>query len=476
MKIGVIGSGPAGASAALTFLNAGYAVHLFDLGFKDSTSTDIEFLRTSPNTSKFKLLDGEIFPYDLNEFNLISGPIQEKSWFTSKALGGFSTVWGATWSPFEALITKDWQSAYKKANEMVFPALEDSYPPGRSFSQIDVSEICSCFDFLASDTFEYKSRKSVFWNIRISSSSLAVSSNSCIACGKCQSGCPTSAIWSSKELIRKCNSFANFEIITGSFVKTFSEESDGVNLNTSNGVVKVDILYIACGPVATGALILRSAHGSGSLALSDTRMITIPFLRLRSNKAHEGSFSLSGREIRFLSKDAIATSAYLQLYAHVDEFSDRVKGQFPKFLGRFIEFALSLLSSRLYVGLLYLDSRISGSLRLSLGAGLVVEPQGLGALPKNMTKIVQAMTALRSHYGLWPIWKFAKIGAVGDSYHLGRLTGVEISENGELNNSRRIFVVGSAGLSEIEPGPITMTAMAHAIKTAVNHIEQLPKF
>jgi ferredoxin len=475
MIIGVIGSGPVGAASALTFLRAGFSVRLFDLGYEKDSELDIGLLQNKRFASKLKLFNGNAFPYDLDQFNQVEDLGGQKSWFASKGLGGFSTIWGATWKPFDDLISPEWESAFNLASKMVFERSNFEGLGSRFSKPINVSEVCSCFDMFAPQEYEAKGKIDQSWKLKISESSLAVFINDCIVCGDCQVGCPTNAIWSSLNLLQKCKSFKGFELFINCFVESYFEVNERVALKTNNGVETLDYLFIAAGPIPTASIILRSEGSVGSVSLSDTRMITIPFFKIRATKAHSGAFTLSGRNVNFLSVDKHEFQLQLQLYAHIDEFIPRIQSQFPKYVHGFLKYILVKLRSRLFIGLLYVDSRISGTLKCTFSENLISEPIDENLIFRSLATLKGALKNLRKKFGLWPIWRFAKFGAIGDSYHLGNMEGLEISSYGEVGKSNKIYVVGAAGLPMLEPGPITMSAMAHGIRSALKLIESLPK-
>jgi ferredoxin len=449
---------------------------MFDLGFTSQSNKDVQLLRSGMDAGKLKKLGNSIHPYDFDEFNQINSSGEHRNWFSSKGLGGFSTIWGATWKPFTSLSSKEWEEAHRTANEMIFESVDPASQTLKLESQIRVSSRCSCFDFLEPQEFITNFNSGTNWNIKLAESSLAVYENRCVMCGLCQQKCPTNAIWSSLGLIKSCKNIDNFKLIDHCFVERFSESNTYIELDTSVGQIQVDYLFIAAGPLATSALILKSRSDLSSIFLADTRMVTIPFLKLKSNKNHSGGFSLSGRDVDFASTDDSKFQLHLQIYAHIDLFQERIQSQFPIFLHKLIAAALGILKSRLYIGLLYVDSRLSGSLKLNWDKSLISQLVSDEVLSDHHEMLIQAVNSLKKTFQLWPIWKFAKFGGVGDSYHLGRIKGIDIGSYGEVSGSARTFAVGAAGLPIIEPGPITMTAMAHAIRSAKKLIENLPKF
>jgi hypothetical protein len=472
VTIGIVGSGPSGAATALMFLKAGYQVELFDLGFNANSSKDRQLFESDYGPKKLKSLYGEFYPYDFNEFNVVEDHGGDKSWFTSKGLGGFSTIWGATWKPFPTLDDPEWQAAYRAVHAMVFKEDGGDSSFGNQLKHLGP---CSCFDDLRPQAFRYTKSRFMAWDITVSESLLAVSEKKCTFCGDCQIGCGQDAIWSSIRILDECMRFKNFKLMSGHFVTAFESMADSVRVQTSAGNYFVDYLFIACGPIASSSLILKSVPAIKHFDLSDTAMITIPFLSLRSKKDHIGAFSLSGRDFNFSSFDSHKTQLHMQLYSHSEHFIERALAQFPKFIHPLIRFGMNALRSRIFIGLLYVDSRWSGKLRVSWSAKFNSVPINPVIASKNLNRIRVAIAGLRRQFGILAIWPLAKYSAVGDSYHLG-MTSPRLTNNyGELRDCQRVYAVGSLAIPTLEPGPITMTAMAHAVLCANKLIQALPK-
>ena len=474
--IGVIGSGPSGAAAALTLLRAGHHVTMFDIGASFNSEHDKNFINNTNEALDLKTYMGGVFSYDINEFNKINLKNGEKKWFTSKGLGGFSTVWGATWKPFRSLSTPEWLNAFNEAESLVFGISDENRMATNMQKQLKISRGCTCFNYIATLNSETKETETNFWKIASSPSSLAVLDAKCDFKGSCQQGCDTGAIWDANQLIKLCNSFENYKYINRCFVQKISETESTVTLETSIGNFNVDYLILAAGPVATSIILLKSDPILKSIELKDTQMVLVPFFRLKRVPKHEGFFTLSGFDFNFVSKTSEEIQMHLQLYAHADRFLDRVKIRFNPFVHPFLDLLFWFLKRNLFIGILYVDSRWSGSLVIEANQVTTVKILKSDSLSIHHKEIRKALRNLRKHAGLWTIWKGMKIENVGDSYHLGFAQGDFIGPFGDLRNSVRIKVAGSIALKCLEPGPITMTAMAQAILTAKKLMTTLPKF
>ena len=83
---------------------------------------------------------------------------------------------------------------------------------------------------------------------------------------------------------------------------------------------------------------------------------------------------------------------------------------------------------------------------------------------KNFKKVFRVLRQLR----LIPLPVLTQEVGVGESYHIGNLTnkhGLRILDTqGAIENVPNLYILGSASLDYIAPGPVTYPAMANAVR------------
>jgi hypothetical protein len=472
MKVGVIGSGPCGVTAALMLLRAGYEVEVLDLGYTENSIADAELSVNQSLVSEVKTVAGKIFPYDFNELNKMDRSNALGNWFTSKGKGGFSTVWGGTWRPFMQLQDPDWKEAYALVDEMVFSQNMAGSEPRGLRRRFELTAYCSCFDrFVKYKDEEWKSNRG--WVCRIHTSSVAIDPDQIDSQKPISATEFQRAVWTSLSILDVCQESDAFSYIDDCFVQSVRQTEQSVYAQTNKGQFEYSHLFIAAGPVSTGSLLLRSNLVDSDITLQDTQMVIVPFLSFRKSRCAEHSYALSGLSFDF-ENDSHKLKFHMQLHAHIETYKDRIVTKFPAILQRPMSISLKFLQKRFFLGLTYLDPISSGSLKLSS-----LQDIRASYLPpersKDLKDIKKAISRSLREFGLLPIWKFAQWCEVGESYHLGAANGIHMDDYGQLLRADRIFIAGSFALTKLEPGPITFTAMAQTARLVSSFFRKSPK-
>jgi ferredoxin len=439
---------------------------------------DIGFIRNSQKDSdlsqsirkNLKLVGESSFPYDLNEFHRILSLGFSKNWYASKGKFGFSTVWGATWKPFISLPKNEWQSAYDECDNYVFPKIKLGGGPKTKANRLMISRQCSCFAKFGNTESIYSN-----WQVISSDSNMAIYDDLCVFCGGCQVGCSYDAIWTSSSLFEICESHKNFIYTPNTYIiKVIEMENKVTVTNSEEAESKFDNVFLCAGPIGNARILLESKLvPSGAINLQDSQMITIPFINFKGVKKHKGAYTLSGKNIDFRLLTSPHTSLHLQLYAHIDLIAERILLFAPRLLRRALRLFLNIFKNHLYIGILYVDPEWSGTLTLTLAEGKT-EATTCFDITQRLPRIKSGLNTLIKAFGIIPVWPLAKIGSVGDSYHVGAAKELITDEYGQLLQSPRVFVGGSFSLPIIEAGPITMTSMAQCIRM-VNRFTQSTK-
>jgi len=457
-NIAVIGSGPCGAIAALKLLSLGHQVTMLDIG--DEYSPNSAYVGNRRGKINVK---GHESAYDVNEFNKIDDLGKVKNWYSSKVIGGFSHVWGATWEKQIRIIGSDWDRAYKEVDELVFNSPSTNESKVSFGSELIVSEVCTCFlqnERSLSLKFGKENESRIKWQYP----NLAISSTRCDFNGGCINHCPNNAIWTALELIEICRGNQNFHYIGNSFVEKLQLKKESVGLLINDTLEYFDGCVLSAGPVGNSLLLLRSRI-SNQIRLNDTRIGSLAFLRFSKPMFHFGKFSLSGFSITFRVGKNEEFDTHLQLYAHTDNFIERLANKFSVFRSTNLKLLFDKVSPYVVFGLLYLDQNCSD--KIDLTSGNPPKMSYVGVKKQKSTMIRSYFYLLKNSFslGLIPI-PYIDFGKPGDSYHLGAgdQDGVLIDDYGFLHQDNRIMISGSFSLPYVLPGSITRSSMAQTIR------------
>jgi hypothetical protein len=408
----------------------------FDVTMVDIGSTEREVVEH--NELGLKTIDGSVHPYDLGQHAKLDFGDLGYKWRTSKGKFGFSTVWGGTWVKFNSLAAPNWVEAYSKVKEII-----------ADNSQAYMSQ-CSC-------TY-------IHFNNIGGSSSLPVLVNKTEVK-------PT--IWSTDKLISQLSKNMNFKYIIGNVIK-FQENVVGVSVITDKGnLTDFDLIYLCCGPVGNAYLVLNSVLKPTQIVLKDTQIIYIPFLYRKKAKSCKEISNFPIGSASVLNKEG-GVETYFQVYPHVNEYLEQILGKFPSYLRSMLNTVLRLLFSRIGIALGYRNQSNSNSISLNAGPTMLVKELAPEQKISKLIFLISTFPKLTS-LGLLPISIFARFGSPGDSYHLGMANNVVQSEYGSVEGFNRVFALGSIALPNLEPGPITYSAMAQAVIGFNYSLKKLPK-
>ena len=453
MKHGVIGSGPCGALAALLLLEAGFAVDLIDVHNKQKID--------DPNLkSRLKLIDGDSSPYDINQILEIEVQAKPATFYRSKVEAGFSNVWGATWNSPLVSLDDSWLRNYSKVDEIVSKNL---YGYAKNLGQ-SVAVDCGC------DCFSFLSIKNSSEDEKLQVSDLAVKNFKCGCVASGKNFCAHGSVWNSSYLIKECEKFNNFNFHRGIDVHTLTFEKDGVLINHPSGSLKYGAVIIAAGPLGSAEVLLNSVDEITNISMDETRMGFLPFLRYRLNTGHSGAFAFSQFKFDMRDeKDRVA--AHVQLYAHSEQYSERIEGKVPGILVPVVKRLLKFLTPHMGIALIYLNSEYSESLKISKATSgrklLINLIRPNHGDPKFRKKIWSRFSKI----GLIPLLPALIWAKPGESYHLGAVQGL-LDQYGFLNQNKRVSVAGSFALPIILPGPITHGAMAQTSRLIERIVHQ----
>jgi hypothetical protein len=443
--LAIVGAGPVGLIASLHALHDGHEVHIYSVDDKNNSSTAINW------PEELKSGKGKLSAYgedlDLNSNSL------KHLFLESKIRGGFANVWGATWGRFSSLTSSEWHSAYEKVDEYVW----SSNPSGKLWIEGSIAREfhCTCFDKPIENMRLKKSKAA-----RLASLALINHDCNCVQSGF--STCDHGSIFDAAELFRACQEFNSFKIFESVRVESFEDLGHGIQLVPSLKGITYDKIVLASGPISNSRIILESNPSISELILHDNAMIYVPLVNLFKKRRHSGSFAFSQFQISGVSGSSF--QFHQQIYAHPELFINRITASVPKFLDGILRKILELASGRINIGIVYLDQQISPRASLSRNQGLSVNDPEIKLTTWRKIRLHFDIWRNFSKLGFFWFWPIAKKGLPGASFHVGALKQGILDSYGQTLNNPNVGVAGSLALERLEPGPITNTSMAQAIR------------
>lgn len=493
MKAIVVGSGPAGISAAKGLLERGCEVILLDAGntleqdkktlLHQVQQTDclmnINRYRHHANGKKnLKLPYGSNFIYD--------GVKDYFSWSTKRcyfqpsfARGGLSNVWGGAIAQYTENELSNWPARC------------------RDLSTFYVEMISSLGHYYTADTETVLSKQACYlkhhWEkehhllkqngFLFSTPTLAIDFKHCRFCASCQYGCPYELIYKSEINLILLKTHENFKYVTDVIVENFYETEQQIELIVNNKKTKqvqkifAERLFIACGAGLSSLLYLRSLNKPNKeLRLQDSQHFLLPCVINQRIKdvSNEPMHTLCQLNLSLTQQAISSYPIYLQLYTYMDLYLHEMKKKF-KFLYPLVKPLSKSWLERLVVMQGYMDSRESNHLIIQYqkSGHFIINKSYTTAMKSTLNNIVQHLYRFRSHLAIKPLRFLTSLSLTGQSNHVGG--SLPMSDNpkedevdiwGRPNHFRRIHFVDGSILPSIPAGPITLTIMANAYRIA----------
>lgn len=334
----IIGSGPSGVHAALTLLERGKAVTLYDIGETEnpfpSPSSDFHELKTKlddpftyfwgedyralippghpevfdyPPSRNFRIRpDDSLTPYSENGFKPV----------ISHNRGGLGVAWGANCIPFDDDDLRDFPiraSDLRDDYQTVSRRIPIAGPQqGDSLSPHLQPEMCNTpplelnrHDSLLLQNYGCALPSLAKKGFGLGLARLAVdnnehSSHGCVYCQRCLWGCPRGAIYNPNTTLDLCRRYPQFIYVEKMAVTHLSVHDNRiVGLKVRHAVTRQEqdipcnTVVLAAGAIGSAAIFLRTLARDLSLAgkilpaelktraLLDTRVIKLPYILLR---------------------------------------------------------------------------------------------------------------------------------------------------------------------------------------------------
>jgi choline dehydrogenase-like flavoprotein len=518
----VIGSGPAGVSAAAALLASGHRVTMIDAGLQleperrdvvaaMASQTPARWPAESLATIKDKMVSGKSgipikyvygsdFPYRETD-KYLPRVAHEVGLAPSLARGGFSNVWGAAVLPYLREELAGWPFSYDELAPHYAAVLGLT---GLAAADDDMSERFPLFHgdprplprsrqasaFLAdleTNRELLNSRGLVFGGSRLAVSATNPAGTACAACGLCMYGCPYGLIYSTNSTLDELRTHPAFRYRGGLVVDRFKEAGDGVLLDArsiedgSKVSIEGDRVFVAAGVIASTKLLLESARALGkTLTIKDSQYFLLPLLRHHgtSGATRESLHTLAQVFIEIFDREVSEHSVHLQVYTYNDLYRQAVQAvagpAFPvvrpgldAFLNRFLiiqGYLHSDLSGTISVSL---EQAAGGGTQLKLGG--TVNPETKPALRRVARKLAASRGLLKAS----PMGPMLKVGEPGRGFHSGGTLPMreqpaefETDKWGRPGGYERVHIVDSSVFPTITASTITLTVMANAHRIA----------
>jgi choline dehydrogenase-like flavoprotein len=513
----IVGSGPAGISAAMALVAGGHHVTILDVGDElgggknkvvsrmsgqrpvEWDAADLEEISGNRNRTEDAVHSKQSYGSSFSFASDGCGTRVEwrgrRGFHHSHARGGLSNVWGAAMLPFRSADIADWPISLREL-EPHYRAVMDFVPctsSGGSLEDILPSygadgvplELSAQASDLAGDlTRSEEALKGK--GIRCGNSRLAIGTG-CQYCSLCLSGCPYGLIWSSAHTLSDLLATGQVTYLRRHLVEAFRYEGGQVIVSgkklddDSPFSLPAMRLFLAAGVLPTTTLALASLGAYGkSLTLSDSQYYIYPLLKLRKTAEVETERMHTSAQL-FMEIDDPSLSphgVHLQLYGYSSFLREELERTFLRVPLRSRFFRREFLG-RLMVAQGYLHSRHSGriSIRLSRGSdgkdrlecqthrefGTVWKVLCVGWILFRQSLLTKAL----------PLFPGVKIPSPGSSYHCGG--SLPMSENpgefetdtlGRLRGFPRVHIVDASVLPSIPATTVTFSLMANSHRIA----------
>lgn len=525
----IIGSGPAGASAASEILENGKELTILDIGneIEEKQKNIVKDFLSTKNVNKFKkeiekskkklkkYFDpnlkfpyGSDFVFSINKNENIEHDLNLNT-LSSNAKGGLSNIWGTLSSPFYKKDIENWGISYeefykyKKKVEKLIP-ISSSKDNLSEFFNNEIG-INHTFDIslTSKEVIKFLNNKQKKLNnsgFFFGRSKFAVSNKysfnkvNCQECGLCHYGCPYECMFNSKNLLNtliekypnKLNYYKNI------FVKSFEKINDKINLETINTKTNETIryscenLFIGCGPILTGSLILRSKIlNQKKIKIKEAQRFYFPafYLGKLDNNLVDLKNTLPELFFEIYNKDISPKSIHLQFYTFNDLMLkpfETLFGKFAKYLSKIFPF----IFNRLTVVVGYIHSDHSSDITIEDTGSERESKFFIYSKINNKSKVVikKCVLFLKKIFfkKFLIIPKLVTLNLPGSSYHYGGSfpmcgpagSETSTSENGELLKCKNVFILDASVFPDVPGSPTTFNIAINSNRIINNLINK----
>ncbi|MEZ5778811.1 MAG: GMC oxidoreductase [Paracoccaceae bacterium] len=502
----VIGSGPAGVSAARALLARGRKVLMLDGGkvLEDEAVERRDALaRLDPHQWNQSARDG----WMARQFASPAGQVRRygsdfameaatatfhepPDWMAlraSRAAGGLSNLWGAAILPYRQQDMAGWPitaedlAPHYRATAKFLPVagrvddLSNLLPVEAGGDRTAIPPTIQADALLT--RLAAKRERMAAMGFRFGAARQAVD-GCCRRCGLCLHGCPFGLIWKAGDALASLRQAPGFAYRPASLVRRFEETPSGVTLHLEGGnTLDGARVFLGAGVLETARIVLASMPGVAELVLRDSQHAFLPMIQRWRNRERPDRGPFHTLPQLFVELDAPDVSPYLvhsQLYTWNEHFPRDLIANYGQKLP-FSAPLLTALARRLIVAQIFLHSDHSHR----IGLGLAADGRLTARLDRNpeMERILKAATArigkAMGLAGLSALTFASRPGAPGSSFHAGGTVPMETNPQagaadplGRPAGLSRVHLIDASCLPAIPATTITFSVMANAHRIA----------
>lgn len=483
----IIGSGPAGISAAKARLARGARVLMLDGGqdlepenraHQDRMASRFSTGWTTADIDSYRAANeapppGQVrrFGSDFAQEPLAATCADDPGWFglrASHAIGGLSNLWGASVLPNRTADMADWPVGagdlaphYRAVADFMpiagdtgfdgmFPALSmeghDSLPMGPQARRV--------LDRASPDP-----------GLTLGPARQAVRPG-CKSCGLCLHGCPWNLIFSARHVLPDLAGNPAFAHRPGAVVRAVTQQGDSVRVHLDGGeTIEGARVLVAAGVLETARIALAS-DWADRLTLRDSQHGFMPLLTPVAADPAAPRHTLT---TLFAELDDPALSPFLihsQIYAYNEFYGPEMIARYGRLMPGVGPPLFRRLARHMMVAQTFLHSDHSARMHLTgapdgrLRVTLDPNPETLPLLRRAQKRLARALRPT----GVLALVPAAHAGLPGSSFHAGSsLPMGELTDLlGRPDGLDRVHVVDASVLPAIAATTITFTVMANA--------------
>jgi len=479
VSVGVIGGGPAAVATVIGLLEAeNLKITVVSASMENLAVEDLD-APPDADVKKIKRSKRKYQPFNIDKHFQLN--VKDAEVIPSNLMaGGWSKLWGATIAEWDSnaeiyfdIFSKNLIKEYKKI-QSILPSLKET---SRQYRSSLVQELIQ--DFEKQKTLQSKSLD----GFQVSPSNLAIwnntnKSNTCIYCAKCLSGCETKSIYSAEQTLDRILFEGNgkFSIYHG-YADCIEEAQNKIKVHLSDKVsLEFDYLFVASGLISSVGLLQRS-NLVRDIEFQETPMFLIPLIKLgRQSKKKSADISLSEAFVDFhdTSKNLIASG---QIYSLTKNLREVALG---KTTSKLINLIPNCITSRIIILMLFTKPNNEKPIVIRNLEGLseVMFPKSY--LRQNYKNVIKKVHSNFRILGFRAFFGVSILEHPGLSYHYAgardKFSKEPISDqNGLLKKTinKRVFLSDACSMTNIEPGPLTVTIMANSIRIAEHFVKSM---
>jgi choline dehydrogenase-like flavoprotein len=511
----IVGSGPAGVSAALPLLEAGSRVLMLDTGNGTQDNAPKGNFRTirENDPAQWKLFLGEDF-YALDSQRAPSPKMRASTHahvfhgyesryritgenFTavgSLATGGLSNVWGAGVSCLDdselsdlPLERRELSISYRIVAERIgiCGSADDDMS---AFHGVDIplqppSPLgTGTGDLLAA--YRKDPQAAYARGLRLGHARNAVltedlgTRQACESCGLCVWGCARKSIYSAADDVETLKRFKNFRYRQNTWVDSLGYHDRSLLVRCADMVdgngyaLTAPRVVLACGAIGTAKIVLQSLRAFDS----EVRLLSNPALafavclpRRLGAAVEKNAFALSQLSFAVAPLSGNGHSACGNIFGTDGLLASDFIGYLPASRRASVKIIRILAPSLLVANCFLPGEHTNHRMRLAPNGSLTIKGEYSTRLNEIARDIQPRITSSLRHYGAWVLPRSFRLISPGEDVHYAGTIPMSRSPlphqadgNGEVTGLPGVFVVDGSALPNLSCKPPTLTIMANA--------------